>query len=235
MNATITNLNYVKAQIEEALEKVNLMIAEEEEKERAANSGKFVAYCDLYVFPEATQMFDRTTPFCHNMEERGKILGIHYHEEQPVIRVTFSSTGEDEYSWTDHGLPQDLIASLGMDPTKRFYAPGHIPLSIVQNHITGDKVVFDLSDKVQIVATLTAGANDSLPSVVFDDTVAMIPLYRKLVDNEYDSDRGKYAYYVGLCYENGWGAIPDQGRAERWFRKAAKLGNKRASWRCGIE
>lgn len=233
MNNTLTELLATRVCLSKALEKVNALIEQEEKK---MESTKTVIQAELYIFPEPTQIFERTQSFCVNAEKRGNVLGIRYHEETPLVRVLFSTPGEDKRSWNDHSLPEELVSGLDLDPDKRYYAPGYVPLSLVAGKANGDQVVLDLTDKLKIVCTLTGGSHDSFQSVLYDDLQAMIPLYRDLFENTniIDKERARYAYNIGLCYENGWGCLKDEERAHTWFKNSAHLGSKRAEWRIGV-
>lgn len=234
---TIENLIETRDSLTKALEKINTLILEEERKSASISyeGGKLVVHCELYLFPEPTQMFDRTQPFASNAEKKGNLLGITYHEETPIARVVFSSPNDDDdKSWNDHSIPKELVSALGLDKDKRFYAPGFIPASLLEGKNTGDKLVLTPAKNVEIICTLTAGT-DSFKSVLWDDMHAMLPLYKDLAtsDNIIDEEKGRCSYFVGLIYENGWSCMSDNERANKWFHKAAELGNKRASWRIG--
>ena len=222
-NTIIQKLDMVSARVSELIdEKIELDVIPK----------IFTAY--LYLSPEPGQITDHEYSWFDQTKLKGERLGIHYKDEQPVLRVMWLSTEDPEHiSWQDHGLPAELCDLLGIE--RGSHAPNYMPLEMFANLKECDTLVLEPKPGIEIHLDIWQGADkkdkrfeDTLPDVcraTFQNFHAMA--------NRPGGSTHIEKYYLALCYLFGFGTPANEDAANYWLHVAADEGNHRAQVRLG--
>lgn len=230
-NSTIASIRATIAQLQQQLDQL-----EKEATPAETKAGKPVFRAEVYLMPEACEIFDGEKRYCEVAAQHGANFGIDYQNEQTIFRCVVMDPGDDQGSWNNDGVPKELAAAMGWKDKVRF--PDYLPLTLVDQLAKFDGVSLVLPEAtIELVPLKKQGLryNQSIADV-FDMVKAhSCNKYKAWAQ---DSEAGKHSietdaaedwYQAGLICQQ-LGTVKD---ASECFHRAAELGSKLAEHKLG--
>ena len=108
---------------------------------------------ELYVFPSPAVPFKSTDHFI--TVRFANYMNLKFVEGEPIVQVVFGPAKENNSSWQNHGLPKLYCRLMGLtDPNGKYFAPGYLPVRLLQGLDRGDKFTLTETDDVKVICTV---------------------------------------------------------------------------------